>query len=227
MSAVNSGSEDEEELATARFDICVDGQIGAKAGDAIDQPCRSSLAVLTGGTSSHHLAAAFALQAVDARENWGRVGDEEVGAPRDHRGDRALFGVAPAMGEPLVSLALAPGRQAVDARAAWVVDRHLRIDRLVTQPAAPAVRRAHLVETAHRLPYINEPGVVGWVISTLDPADRSPAVRISNIFSIAASRLVFAIAGPDDICQGQVRGSDAEVDAQHDERPDGYGEDGR
>src|SRR6478736_1302035 len=157
-----SGSQDHEVLPATGLDLRRELEFRLEPGDAVDEPRRGGIGVGAVGTAGDDLASTLALQPVDHRDDHGGVGDEQVVRPRNHRFDGALARVARPVGEALLpgsfSLALAGplrlglafGGAAVDARAARIVDRHRRIDRLVAQPAPPAVDLTDLVEPHDR-----------------------------------------------------------------------------
>ena len=133
-----------------------DRQPGREPGQPVHQPVRACAGVRGARAAADHLPAALAFEPVDGGQQDGRVGDEKPVRPTDHRGDGALLGVAGAVGEPLdAALALGGlrgGEVAVDAGPAGVVHGLVGVDRLVADPAAPAVARTHVVSplTARR-----------------------------------------------------------------------------
>src|SRR5450755_2679048 len=112
------------------------------------------MAVCCAGAAADDLPSTRAFQPVDRGQQHRRIGDEKPVRPTDHRGHGALLGVACPVREPF-GAALAPGRLrrgevAVDAGTAGVVHRPVRVDRLVADPATPAVTGAHVIESTHR-----------------------------------------------------------------------------
>gem|GEM_PF-4762 len=149
-----SGGEDDEELTAAWFDPRVQVEAGFEARDPIDEPRTCSDRILFGGTAGHGLTTALVRQSSHARNDGSGVDDEKVVSPRNNRIVVAFAGVAVPVCEALTEvdrllLCLLLGDPCVDACASRVVWRHVRIDRLITQPASPAVTLTNFVDCAH------------------------------------------------------------------------------
>src|SRR5690606_20140131 len=134
-------------------------------------------------------ATLLAPEAFHGRRDRCGVDDEQVGRPRHDRLHGSLARVAGAMGKTLSAGRglLRPGEAEVDTGSEVGVDRGVRVDGLVTQPAAPRVPLAHHIEVAHvrtvtlrrdmRLarPPHSRPSCAPTATTRCWPATRSPA----------------------------------------------------
>ena len=153
--------EDHHELTATGFDCGAHLEARFEPGDPVDEPVGSSDGIALVRTVAHDLAPALSLGSIDRRQDHCGVRDQEIVGPLDDGLRAPLARVARTVRESFLSgpgalappcalrLGLSFGGPAVDARSSRVVDRHVRVDRLVAQPAPPAVLFADLTQTGH------------------------------------------------------------------------------
>ncbi|GAA3009116.1 hypothetical protein GCM10020229_20960 [Kitasatospora albolonga] len=137
-----------------------------RAGEAVGQPVGGLLGVLAGGAAADHFAAALAFQPGGHGDQRGGFGDVEVVGPGDLHLDRALAGVAAAVGEPFGDLGLAVGGGGCRRSDRGGRSRTCRGRPARRTPAPPAVALGHVVKKSH-------PGKASLPRSR--PAHRDPA----------------------------------------------------
>lgn len=123
----------------------------------IDQPITSGDRIGLSRASTHCFAAAFSGQPLGAGDDHSGVGDKQVLGPRHDGSNGALLGIASSVSEALGTenrcrtfvFAFISAGHAVNARTAFVVDRHVRVDCFIAQPASPALGFPKIVKPTH------------------------------------------------------------------------------
>ena len=139
----------------ALFDV----QAWRQPTQAIHQPLGRRDCIGFGWAATHCFAATLAGQPLGTGHDRGGVGNEQFLGPLNDGSNGALFGVASPVREPLTTedrfgsfaFGFALGGHAVNARTAIVVDRHVRVDGLIAEPAPPAIGFPNIVKPSHRV----------------------------------------------------------------------------